>query len=117
MAHASISEAYARATGEATPQTSATQDKDRRMPSKDDDCPICYEGMHGLAAAKLTWCQSCGNVLHKECFSQCTFKLVAGVLLTDDDYRGTLNATERPTYYLRVLQGCMDSSRRCKEYH
>jgi hypothetical protein len=43
----------------------------RRVPGPDDDCPICYEGMHGVADAKLTFCERCGNGLHKECFQQC----------------------------------------------
>lgn len=69
-AHASIREAYARATGKASPAATTTNNN-RRMPNKDDDCPICYEGMYGIKADMLSWCQTCGNSIHKECFQQC----------------------------------------------
>jgi hypothetical protein len=29
--------------------------------------------MHGADKNKLTWCDECGNALHKECFDQCKF--------------------------------------------
>jgi len=28
--------------------------------------------MHGADKNKLTWCDECGNALHRECFDQCT---------------------------------------------
>jgi len=28
--------------------------------------------MHGVDKNRLTWCDECGNALHKECFDQCT---------------------------------------------
>jgi hypothetical protein len=43
----------------------------KRIPGPDDDCPICYDGMHGVAEASLVFCEECGNALHKECFQQC----------------------------------------------
>jgi len=45
--------------------------KNKRIPGPDDDCPICYDGMHGVAEASLVFCEECGNALHKECFQQC----------------------------------------------
>lgn len=71
MAHPHVREAYARATGKATPaaaNTAAT--KKKRVPGPDDDCPICYDGMHGVAETSLVFCEDCGNALHKECFGQ-----------------------------------------------
>ncbi|KAI0320361.1 hypothetical protein OF83DRAFT_1053226 [Amylostereum chailletii] len=70
LAHARVREAYARATGK-TPAASSSKDTEkRRLPGPDDDCPICYEGMHGLDTKKLTFCDQCGNGLHTECFQQ-----------------------------------------------
>ncbi|KAF8967348.1 hypothetical protein BDZ97DRAFT_1656498 [Flammula alnicola] len=71
MAHAHVREAYARATGKATTSTvQATSNKNKRIPGPDDDCPVCYDGMHGVAEASLVFCEDCGNALHKECFGQ-----------------------------------------------
>ncbi|KAJ8594642.1 hypothetical protein M405DRAFT_470179 [Rhizopogon salebrosus TDB-379] len=53
-----VQDAYARATG--------------RVPGPEDDCPICYEGMHGANENTLIWCETCGNAVHKECFTQWT---------------------------------------------
>lgn len=73
IAHARIREAHARATGKA-PTTSVAEDDgstNKRIPGPDDDCPICYDGMHGVAEASLVFCEECGNALHNECFQQC----------------------------------------------
>ncbi|KJA24154.1 hypothetical protein HYPSUDRAFT_38918 [Hypholoma sublateritium FD-334 SS-4] len=71
MAHPHVREAYARATGKATPDVANTAaTKKKRVPGPDDDCPICYDGMHGAAEASLVFCEDCGNALHKECFGQ-----------------------------------------------
>ncbi|KAF4615107.1 hypothetical protein D9613_013017 [Agrocybe pediades] len=74
VAHAHVREAYARATGKIpanAPSTSAEEaKKNRRIPGPDDDCPICYDGMHGTAETALVFCEECGNALHKECFQQ-----------------------------------------------
>ena len=73
VAHPHVREAHARATGKA-PTTSMTEEagsKNKRIPSPEDDCPICYDGMHGVAEALLVFCEECGNALHKECFQQC----------------------------------------------
>ncbi|KAJ7183772.1 hypothetical protein C8R46DRAFT_984978 [Mycena filopes] len=73
VAHPRIREAYARATGKSkevpsTPEVAAGPKK--RLPGEDDDCPICYDGMHGVAESTLTFCEECGNAVHKECFGQ-----------------------------------------------
>ncbi|KIJ59187.1 hypothetical protein HYDPIDRAFT_118776 [Hydnomerulius pinastri MD-312] len=75
-----VQEAYARATGkapntEASGSSSSSKAADlakppRRQPTADDDCPICYEGMHGAAESTLVWCETCGNAVHKGCFSE-----------------------------------------------
>lgn len=71
MAHPHVREAYARATGKATPAAvDPVGAKKKRVPGPDDDCPICYDGMHGTAEALLVFCEDCGNALHKECFGQ-----------------------------------------------
>lgn len=64
-----IREAHDRALGRSTAVTPAPQNK-KRIPGKDDDCPICYDGMHGVAETALVFCEECGNALHKECFGQ-----------------------------------------------
>ncbi|KZP29081.1 hypothetical protein FIBSPDRAFT_851927 [Athelia psychrophila] len=72
VAHQRVRDAYARATGKG-PATSAKAQADngkRRVPGPDDDCAVCYEGMHGLDQKELTWCQDCGNPVHNECFTQ-----------------------------------------------
>ena len=42
-----------------------------RQPTKEDDCPICYECMYGAAETILVWCETCGNAVHKQCFAEC----------------------------------------------
>ncbi|KAJ7874897.1 hypothetical protein B0H13DRAFT_1632922 [Mycena leptocephala] len=72
LAHPRIREAYARATGKSqapsTPEASTGPKK--RVPGEDDDCPICYDNMHGAAEGSLTFCEECGNAVHGECFAQ-----------------------------------------------
>lgn len=69
QANPRVREAYARATGKA-PQPSSSQ-SNRRMPDAESDCPICYESMHKAKESSLSFCDACGNCLHKECFTQC----------------------------------------------
>ncbi|KAI8989640.1 hypothetical protein BD414DRAFT_438713 [Trametes punicea] len=69
VAHDRIRSAYARATGKEV-ASAAQQSGKRRLPGEDDDCPICYENMYGVAEEFLTFCQECGNGLHLECFQQ-----------------------------------------------
>ena len=71
LAHQRVREAFARASGKTTTATSAASTTKKRVPGPDDDCPICYEGMHGASESTLTFCEECGNGLHKECFQQC----------------------------------------------
>ncbi|KAJ7352167.1 hypothetical protein DFH08DRAFT_858095 [Mycena albidolilacea] len=74
IANPRIREAYARATGKSqapsTPEASASSAPKKRMPGEEDDCPICYDGMHNVAEASLTFCEECGNAVHGECFAQ-----------------------------------------------
>lgn len=64
-------DAYARATGKATtPSEESEAAKKRRTPGPEDDCPICYESMHGVEGNTLIWCETCANAVHKECFTQ-----------------------------------------------
>ncbi|TEB39398.1 hypothetical protein FA13DRAFT_1723590 [Coprinellus micaceus] len=65
-----VQEAYARATGKANAGSATAPAKGRRMPQEEDDCPICYETMHKVPEAKLSFCEECGNALHNACFSQ-----------------------------------------------
>jgi hypothetical protein len=65
--------AYAKATGKVSTADLPDDSDNKRMPTKEDDCPVCYEGMHGSTASQLVWCDGCGNALHKECFQQCEF--------------------------------------------
>ncbi|KAJ7108948.1 hypothetical protein C8R43DRAFT_1043599 [Mycena crocata] len=73
LAHPRIREAYARATGKTTgPPSTPTPDvgSKKRLPGKDDDCPICYDEMHTAAPEALTFCEECGNAVHGGCFAQ-----------------------------------------------
>jgi len=66
-----VRHAYANATGQASSsQPSSADGAKKRVPKEGDDCPICYESMHNVADHTLTYCNSCGNALHKECFQQ-----------------------------------------------
>ncbi|KAG1855127.1 hypothetical protein C8R48DRAFT_720864 [Suillus tomentosus] len=67
-----VRDAYARATGKATttPSEESEPVKKRRAPGPEDDCPICYESMHGADENTLIWCETCVNAVHKECFTQ-----------------------------------------------
>ncbi|EPQ57753.1 hypothetical protein GLOTRDRAFT_35429, partial [Gloeophyllum trabeum ATCC 11539] len=78
VAHAHIREAYARATGKATPSSGSRATDKKRMPGEEDDCPICYENMHKEDPKKLTFCEGCGNGLHLECFQQCALVWARG---------------------------------------
>ncbi|KAK7694044.1 hypothetical protein QCA50_003620 [Cerrena zonata] len=66
--NARVQEAYAKATGKRV--ASSSQGVKKRMPEKDTDCPVCYEGMFGAPEKTLVFCESCGNALHKDCFQQ-----------------------------------------------
>ncbi|KAG1747761.1 uncharacterized protein EDB91DRAFT_1048113, partial [Suillus paluster] len=50
-------EAYACATGMAT----ASSEGRHCAPGPEDDCPICYESMHGADGNTLIWCKTCSN--------------------------------------------------------
>lgn len=65
-----MQEAYARATGKSV-ASSSSAGKKKRLPTAEDDCPVCYENMHNVAEKLLVFCEECGNGLHKECFQQC----------------------------------------------
>lgn len=41
----------------------------RRVPTDEDDCPICLEGL-GTSTATLTFCLTCGNNLHGSCMGE-----------------------------------------------
>lgn len=71
LANPRIREAHARATGKATATSDAQFSSKKRIPGPDDDCPICYEGMHNVNETLLTFCEECGNALHRQCFEQC----------------------------------------------
>ena len=75
LAHDSVRNAYASATGKIP--KSASSDTKRRVPGPEDTCPICYECMHGESESRLTFCEECGNALHSECFEQCSFFFVS----------------------------------------
>jgi hypothetical protein len=72
LANARTREAYAKATGAASSSTSEEETKGKkRLPSPEDDCPICYETLHGINESTMTFCEVCGNAIHNECFQQC----------------------------------------------
>ncbi|KZO97068.1 hypothetical protein CALVIDRAFT_454547, partial [Calocera viscosa TUFC12733] len=63
-----IRQAYATASTSASASAPAAAAK--RLPQEGDDCPICYEAMPVNSDAGLVFCRSCGNGLHKGCFTQ-----------------------------------------------
>ncbi|TBU65607.1 hypothetical protein BD310DRAFT_943167 [Dichomitus squalens] len=68
VAHERIQKAYAQATGKNV--ASGSQKIKRRLPGKEDMCPVCFEDMEGVDEKTLTFCDECGNGLHKDCFQQ-----------------------------------------------
>jgi hypothetical protein len=79
IARQHIRDAYAQATGKAViADTKNDDNKKKRIPGPDDDCPICYESMHGVDLESLTFCEECGNALHNECFRQCMCRRFTG---------------------------------------
>ncbi|KAK0240934.1 hypothetical protein EDD85DRAFT_763132 [Armillaria nabsnona] len=64
-----LRQAHLRATGKASASDSAKA-SNKRMPTEEDDCPICYDKMHTEPENRLTWCEVCGNALHGVCFAQ-----------------------------------------------
>ncbi|GJE85079.1 hypothetical protein PsYK624_011560 [Phanerochaete sordida] len=69
MANPRVRDAYAQATGKAV-ASSSSSNSNRKLPKEDDDCPVCYEEMYGTAESKLSFCETCGNCLHKQCLTQ-----------------------------------------------
>ncbi|KAK1219740.1 hypothetical protein PQX77_017548 [Marasmius sp. AFHP31] len=75
LADEKVVEAWMGATGRATAQPSAsgsTSNDTRRIPTQEDDCPICYDTMYDEAKTTvealigtLKWCKRCGNSVHK----------------------------------------------------
>ncbi|KAF5358130.1 hypothetical protein D9756_001165 [Leucocoprinus leucothites] len=65
-----VREAFLRATGQLAESSSAITNSKKRIPGEEDDCPICYDTMFGVAEIGLAFCEECGNALHKECFVQ-----------------------------------------------
>ncbi|XP_006457740.1 hypothetical protein AGABI2DRAFT_63594 [Agaricus bisporus var. bisporus H97] len=70
VTHPRVLDAYLRATGQKAEASTAASSSKKRIPGEEDDCPICYDTMYGVAEATLTFCEECGNALHKECFEQ-----------------------------------------------
>ncbi|KAF9524458.1 hypothetical protein CPB83DRAFT_773736 [Crepidotus variabilis] len=62
---------FARATGKTPVQAEPEKSGgNKRIPEEGDDCPICYDGIHGAPEASLVFCGQCGNALHNECFGE-----------------------------------------------
>ncbi len=77
VANTHVRDAYAQALGKAVSSqasSSAEKGQKKRVPGPDDDCPVCYETMHGVQEKQLSYCEACGNCLHKDCFQQCKFQ-------------------------------------------
>lgn len=66
-----VREAFLRATGQLAESSTAAMNSKKRIPGEEDDCPICYDTMYQVSDAQLTFCEECGNALHKECFTEC----------------------------------------------
>ncbi|KAJ3774327.1 hypothetical protein FB446DRAFT_482676 [Lentinula raphanica] len=79
IANQNVVGAWREATGRAPPtakEESTPSVDPRRIPTSEDDCPICYDKMNenelDLTGLKniLEWCDSCHNPVHKECWTQ-----------------------------------------------
>ncbi|KAG7087892.1 hypothetical protein E1B28_011939 [Marasmius oreades] len=72
-----IIEAWKGVTGRADPSAAASSStENRRIPTPEDDCPICYDTMHDPSKTTLEsltgvleWCKRCGNAVHKPCWN------------------------------------------------
>ena len=96
LAHPRVREAHARATGKAVATPDVQSSSKKRIPGPDDDCPICYEGMHGVSETLLTFCDECGNTLHQQCFDQCKHsKYNTSDLFFDRVFNGIGKATSK----------------------
>ena len=94
IAHERIRNAYAQATGKKVASSSQSGSK-KRLPGEEDDCPICYENMHREAESKLTFCEECGNGLHKICFQQCKYTLCTfGLVANRSPYASGANTAK-----------------------
>ncbi|KAK0505398.1 hypothetical protein EDD18DRAFT_1129186 [Armillaria luteobubalina] len=69
VANERLRQAHLQATGKA-PASGSNKASNKRMPTEEDDCPICYDKMHTEPENRLTWCEVCGNALHGVCFAQ-----------------------------------------------
>ncbi|KAL0057244.1 hypothetical protein AAF712_016122, partial [Marasmius tenuissimus] len=82
LADEEVIEAWRGATGRATAQPSASSSSSndtRRIPTREDDCPICYDTMYDgtkttvkALIGTLEWCKQCGNSVHKGCWDNYT---------------------------------------------
>ncbi|KAK0213389.1 hypothetical protein DFS33DRAFT_121896 [Desarmillaria ectypa] len=70
IANERLRQAHLRATGEIPVSDSDKASTNKRMPTEEDDCPICYDKMYTEPENRLTWCKVCGNALHGVCFAQ-----------------------------------------------
>ncbi|KLO14892.1 hypothetical protein SCHPADRAFT_825594 [Schizopora paradoxa] len=73
VANTRVRDAYAQASGRplsSQASSSSNNGQNKRKPGPDDDCPVCYETMHNVQEKQLSYCEACGNCLHKDCFTQ-----------------------------------------------
>jgi hypothetical protein len=66
--------AFAKANGKAESSTQGETKAVGRREVDGEDCPICYEEMKGKTEADLagiTFCDTCQNGLHADCFKMC----------------------------------------------
>jgi len=69
LAEQTIREAYRAKTGD--PDVIVTSKTiEQKLISSDDECPICFESMHGEPANVIFCSTSCGNNIHKNCFEK-----------------------------------------------
>ena len=98
-----IRDAFAEATGRASPSKDKEPESNKRMPGEEDDCPICYETMHDEAASSLIWCDTCGNALHQQCFNQCELFFSFSILnRTELRFPGKRTGTSLTCVYCRA---------------
>lgn len=105
-----VQAAYSKALGQSSTEgeaETATPAGRKRKIEENDDCPICYEGIHGIDEKSLVFCRECGNAVHKVCFQQCKHMFVALPLRINSSYlvKGKNLLVPRLHVFIAVLNG------------
>ncbi len=97
-AHPQVRAALDKALGRtSSAASSVSTNSKKKLPTPEDDCPICYETMcsqgQPVDETKLVWCEECGNAVHSVCFDACKKISFGLVVMTNNLIGRTSNAT------------------------